>query len=414
MPDPEQVLDTLLRDDPGRLLSVVIRKVRDFDLAEDVLQEAAAQALVHWRRKGIPENPAGWLVTVAVNRSIDRHRKSRREQTKLSDYAAEVDSAVDPDVDKETPDIQDDRLRLIFTCCHPALAPEAQIALTLKTLGGLSTSEIAHAFLVPETTMAQRLVRAKGKIKRANIPYDVPPKDKLGERVEGVLSVLYLIFNEGYSAASGRQMVRTSLTSEAIRLVHLLRTLLPGDPEVAGLLALMLFHDARVGARVGVHGEMLLLDEQDRRLWDRTKIKRANEVLEQAIAHEKVGPFQVQAAIAGLHANAPSAAVTNWPQIAACYDQLYDLTPTPIVALNRVVAQAMAQGPDAGLALLEGVSGLDRYHLYHATRADLYRRTAQLEKSAAAYERALRCDLNEAERDFLTQRLTSVRHSLTG
>ncbi len=412
-PDPSKVLDRLLRDDPGRLLSVIIRAVGDFDLAEEVLQEAAVAALKTWAEKGVPENPAGWLVTTARNRAIDRYRKTVREKNKLSEVAYLADRYEEPVAATDTPDIPDERLRLIFTCCHPALAEEAQVALTLRTLGGLTTPEIAHAFLVPEPTMAQRLVRAKNKIKKAKIPFDIPSADKINERLGGVLTVLYLIFNEGYIAATGKDLMRASLSTEAIRLARLLKAQLPGDPEVSGLLALMLFHEARRQARIGADGALLLLDEQDRHVWDRQTIIEANRLLERTVKAQALGPFQVQAAIAGLHANAPSADATDWQRISDCYDYLFQLTPTPVIALNRVAAHAMARGPEAGLALLNSVQGLEQYHLYHSTRGDLLRRTLRLSEAQAAYESALECVTNDIERAFLERRLASVRLQLS-
>ncbi len=406
--NPAQVLEKLLRDDPGRLLSVVIRAVGDFDLAEEVLQEAAASALKAWAEKGVPENPAGWLVATARNRAIDRFRKSVRERTKLEEAAHLSETFAAPQEIEDVPEIPDERLRLIFTCCHPALAADAQIALTLRTLGGLTTPEIAHAFLVPEPTMGQRLVRAKAKIKKAQIPYEIPSADKLGERIGGVITVLYLIFNEGYIAAAGKDLMRLSLTGEAIRLARLLVDQLPAEPEAKGLLALMLFHEARNKSRVGPDGALLLLDEQDRSLWDRSLIVEANKLLEQAIEAQNAGPFQLQAAIAGLHANAPTPQLTDWRRISDCYDHLHELTPTSVVALNRVAAHAMARGPEAGLMLLDAVEGLDHYHLYHSTRGDLLRRTARLEEAKAAYEAALDCVTNDIERAFLERRLANV------
>lgn len=410
--DPADLLDQMLRDDPGRLLSVIIRSVGDFDLAEEVLQEASAAALAHWRDKGIPQNPAGWLVTTARNRAIDRFRKSARESRYVEETApllqATVDGTADalPEIHNEIPD---ERLRLIFTCCHPALAEEAQIALTLRTLGGLTTQEIAHAFLVPEKTMAQRLVRAKNKIKKARIPFEIPSADKLGERLSGVLTVLYLVFNEGYIGSEGKDLMRFSLTEEAIRLARLLELHLSQDPEVKGLLALMLFHEARKHARVAPDGTLLLLDEQDRSRWDRPTILEANKLLEQAIDKQVPGVFQIQAAIAGLHANAPSATLTDWRRISDCYDHLYELNATSIVALNRVAAHAMARGPEAGLMLMDAVDGLEHYHLYHSTRGDLLRRVNRLDEAAEAYQRALDCVSNDAERAFLQRRLANVR-----
>lgn len=405
--EPSAVLDRLVRDEPGRILSVLIRALGDFDLAEDALQEAMAAALAEWPRSGVPANPAGWLVTTARRRAIDQLRRSanwQRKQRELQVLARLETEDEDP-IDRP---IADERLRLIFTCCHPALPLEARVALTLHALGGLTTAEIARAFLTAESTMAQRLVRAKRKIRDAAIPYRVPDVDQLAERLSGVLAVLYLIYNESYAATSGDELVRTDLGVEAVRLARLLAEQLSGEPEVLGLVALMLFHDARRPARTGDDGSLLLLEDQDRSLWNRALIRQANQTLAAAAELGRPGPYQLQAAIAGLHAGAPSAAQTDWRHIAGCYDRLIEMLPTPVVALNRVVAYAMADGPAVGLALLDDLGQLGGYHLYHATRAELLRRLARFAEAADAYRRALDHVENRAQREFLQRRLEEM------
>jgi RNA polymerase sigma-70 factor (ECF subfamily) len=380
----------------------------DFDLAEDAVQEAFARALETWPRDGVPGNPAAWIITTARNRAIDRLRRERslREKTGTLRGLVELESLGGDETDVSG--IPDDRLRLIFTCCHPALRMDARVALTLKTLGGLTTAEIARAFLVGEATMAQRLVRAKRKIRGAGIPYRVPPPELLPERVPGVLAVLYLVFNEGYSATGG-PIVRAELCEEAIRLTRTLVRLMPEEPEARGLLALMLLHHARGAARVSGDDELVLLEDQDRSRWDHGAIDEGLAQLEDAMAARRPGPYQVQAAVAALHAQAPRPEDTDWPQIAALYGTLATMSPSPVVELNRAVALAMADGPDVGLAHVAALADrLEDYHLFHSTRADLLRRLRRPAEAAAAYRRALELVTNEHERAFLDRRLAEL------
>ena len=402
-------IDSVFREDGGRLTATLIRVFGDFDLAEDALQEAAAAALTHWSRDGVPGNPAGWLFTAARRSALDRVRRDATLSRKLQLLVHEADSVAEqPGADMTDSSIEDDRLRLIFTCCHPALAPEARVALTLRTLCGLSTAEIARAFLVPEATMAQRLVRAKHKIRAAGIPYRVPEDPELPARLDSVLGVIYLIFNEGYSATNSSQIIRSDLCGEAIRLARLLAALMPDEPEVFGLLALCLLHDSRRDTRQD-GGRIVLLDEQDRRRWDHAQIAEGIAVLERALSRRRAGPYQLQAAIVAVHAEAATAADTDWRQIALLYRRLVEVQPSPVIELNRAVAVAMAEGAAAGLELMAPLAAvLDGYQPFHAARADLLRRLGRRDEATAAYVRAIALTTNDAEREFLGGRLLEL------
>ena len=397
-------------------MATLIRVLGDFDLAEEMVQEAFVTALETWPVRGVPDNPGAWITTTARNRAIDRLRRRQRlrEKTEELGRAAVVEAelaALDPGDQEDPMPIADDRLRLIFTCCHPALAMDARVALTLRTLGGLTTPEIARAFLVPEPTLAQRLVRAKRKIRDAGIPYRVPPMELLPERLDGVLRVLYLVFNEGYAASSGDALIRRELTGEAIRLARIVVSLLPDEPEATGLLALMLLHDARRDARTGPSGELILLDAQDRSRWDQARIAEGTALVARAQAAGRPGPYQLQAAIAALHDAAATSDATDWPQIAALYLALARRDPSPVVRLNLAAAVAMAEGPDLGLAMMDGLAAEGSLHDYpylHAARADLLRRLGRDSEAAAAYRRALDLTVNAAERAFLEGRLREV------
>jgi RNA polymerase sigma-70 factor (ECF subfamily) len=373
-------------------------------------------ALEVWPARGVPDNPGAWITTTARNRAIDRVRRRTRLREKTQQLGREAAieaelAAIEPTETEDAMPIPDDRLRLIFTCCHPALPLDARVALTLRTLGGLTTPEIARAFLVPEPTLAQRLVRAKRKIRDAGIPYVVPPVEVLPERLDGVLRVLYLVFNEGYAASSGDALVRRELSAEAIRLTRVVVGLLPDEPEATGLLALMLLHDARRDARVGPGGELVLLEDQDRSRWDADRIAEGAALVDGVLRRGRPGPYQVQAAIAALHDGAPSSDATDWGQIAALYGALVQLEPSPVVELNRAVAVAMADGPSIGLALMDGLLAdgrLDDYVYLHAARADLLRRLERWSEARSAYERALALTANEAERAFLRRRIAEI------
>jgi RNA polymerase sigma-70 factor, ECF subfamily len=403
-----QILDQVFRREAGRVLATLIRQLGDFDLAEDALQDAIARALERWPNEGIPANPAAWLTTVARRRSIDlaRRRKSHGEVCEVAAEPIDIDEGP-----ATVSGIDDDRLRLVFTCCHPALARPAQVALALRTLGGLSTREIARAFVEPETTTAQRLVRAKQKIRDAHIPYEVPQREHLPERIAAVLEVIYLVFNEGYAATEAASYLRPDLCGEAIRLGRLMVELLPAETEPRGLTALMLLHHARRAARIGPDGGIVPMEEQDRSLWDRTEIAEGTALLDSAIALRRPGPYQIQAAVAALHANAPKAVDTDWPQIAALYGGLIRHTSTPVVQLNAAAALAMCGQLDQGLDWMNRLAEIEwlrDYHLLPAARADLLRRAGRHVEAAAEYRRALELVKAPAERVFLERRLREV------
>ncbi len=414
MPDVEEAVAAAFREEWGQVVATLIRVTGDWDLAEECAQDAFAQALDRWRRDGIPRRPGAWLTTTARNRALDVLRREAVGAAKLREVAVlgRDEGPYDPEYDGEDSGVEDDRLRLVFTCCHPALPIEARVALTLRTLAGLTTPEIARAFLVPEATMAQRLVRAKKKIRNAGIPYRVPPAHLLPERTTGVLGVVYLLFNEGYAASSGAELVRTNLCAEAIRLARVLARLMPDEPEVLGLLALLLLHDARRGTRVDAAGELVTLEDQDRTAWDRAEVDEGAALLETALRRGRPGPYQIQAAIAACHTTAPTAEETDWADIAGLYGELERFVPSAVVRLNRAVAVGMAQHPDAGLELvaeLERSGELADYHLLPATRADLLRRSGRTAEAAVAYEWALELVENAAERRFLEKRLAECR-----
>ena len=405
-------MDAAFRDEWGRVVATLIRTTGDWDLAEECAQDAFAMALQRWPKDGIPGRPGAWLTTAARNRAIDVLRRKAVGAAKLREVAAMSPARAGPsEPETDHSGVPDDRLRLMFTCCHPALSLEARVALTLRTLAGLTTAEIARAFLASEPTMAKRLVRAKQKIQHAGIPYRVPPAHLLPERTPGVLGVLYLLFNEGYSATTGADLVRQNLSAEAIRLARVLARLMPDEPEAAGLLALMLLHDARRPARLDDHGDLVTLEDQDRSRWDAAEISEGVSLLEDALRRGRPGPYQIQAAIAACHATAVTAESTDWPQIAALYGRLAEFLPTPVVELNHAVAVGMARGPAAGLPLVEALEAtgqLAGYHLLPATRADFLRRLGRRPEAAAAYAEALELTSTDVERRYLRRRLAEA------
>jgi RNA polymerase sigma-70 factor (ECF subfamily) len=399
MPGSDSLARTF-RESSGRAVATLVRVFGDIDLAEDAVQEAFAVAAERWPSDGVPPNPGGWIVTTARNKALDR---LRRESTRSGREAAAVALIGEPEPEPEVGPVADDQLRLVFTCCHPALAQEARIALTLRLIAGLQTPEIAHAFLVPEATIAQRLVRAKRKIKDAGIPYRIPRDHELPERLPDVLAVIYFVFNEGYTASAGDDLTRQDLSAEAIRLARLLHTLMPDEPEVSGLLALLLLTESRRAARTTGDGGLVLLADQDRTRWDAALIAEGQRIVRECLRRNQPGLYQIQAAIAAVHSDAPAAARTDWRQILALYDQLAAIAATPVVGLNRAIALAEVAGPAAALAAVDELP-LAGYHLYHATRADLLRRLNRAAESAAAYDRAIALAGNAAEREFLTAR----------
>ena len=409
-----ELLDSLYRVDSGRILATLIRLLGDFDLAEEAMHEAFATALSQWPRGGVPDNPRPWLISTPRFKAIDTLRRRARfdaSQDELVRYLEAQSSSAENSNKAEDDFLEDDRLRLIFTCCHPSLAPEAHVALTLREVCGLTTEEIAKAFLITPSTLAQRIVRAKAKIRDTPIPYEVPTPWELPERLGAVLQVIYLVFNEGYSAAAGAEVTRAELTGEAIRLGRLLTELQP-EPEVIGLLSLMLLHESRRAARTSPAGELILLENQDRSLWNREQIAEGVALLEKALKSRRFGPYTLQAAIAAVHAQAESVAVTDWRQIVTLYDQLAQIQPSPVVQLNRAVAIAMRDGPEAGLTNIDAVleqGELANYYLAHSARADMYRRLGRTAEARSAYEKALALTQQEPERQFLQERIRQLK-----
>ena len=409
-----ETLEQVFREEYGRIISTLIRTSGSFDLAEEALQEAFTSAASVWERDGAPRNPGAWLTTVAHRKLLDAFRRDKTRTAKQSEVeyeATRLQPFAEPTLSDDAVEYPDDRLRLIFTCCHPSLSREAQVALTLRTLGGLTTTEIAHAFLLPETTLAQRLVRAKQKIRLAKIPYEIPSLEIIGDRLLAVQAVIYLIFNEGYAASAGKSLLRNDLCAEAIRLGRVLCELLPDEPENMGLLALMLLQDSRRAARVNDRGELVTLEEQNRSLWDREGIDEGVRLVENALALGQAGSYQIQAAIAAVHAEAVTADETDWRQIVALYETLLRTTSSPVVALNYAAAVAMSEGLERGLNLVElaGTSGaLDNYYLFHASRADLLRRLKRVDEATAAYQHALSLTTNSVEQNYIRRRLLEM------
>jgi RNA polymerase sigma-70 factor (ECF subfamily) len=404
------MVDSVYRTESRRVFATLVRLLGDFDLAEEALHEAFASAVEQWPRDGVPDNPRAWLVSAGRFKAIDAIRRRARFDASLGDIAHRMESQAHTASEADDERVEDDRLRLIFTCCHPALPAEARVALTLREVCGLTTEEIARAFLTAPTTLAQRIVRAKAKIREAGIPYDVPSRADLPERLETVLQVIYLVFNEGYSASSGQSLTRADLSAEAIRLARLLMELLP-EPETIGLLALMLLHESRRVARTSPAGDLVLLEHQDRSLWNREQIAEGKSLVQQSLASRSIGPYTIQAAIAAVHADARSTAETDWGQIVELYDVLARATPSPVVELNRAVAVAMRDGPESGLTLIEDLlarGDLDDYYLVHAARADLCRRLGRSADARTSYTRALALTRQEPERRFLEGRLKEL------
>ena len=403
-------IDAVYRTESRRVFATLVRLIGDFDLAEEALQDAFASAMKQWPEEGLPENRRAWLVATGRFKAIDTIRRRSRHDASLEAIAEKLSAYSRQQTQPGREDVEDDRLRLIFTCCHPALAPEGQVALTLREVCGLTTEAIASAFLTTPPTLAQRIVRAKSNIRDANIPFDVPSREDLPDRIDSVLQVIYLVFNEGYAASSGESLTRPDLSGEAIRLGRLLVELLP-ESEVIGLLALMLLHESRRAARASSTGEIILLDEQDRTLWSRDQINEGKSLVQRALSLQRIGPYTIQAAISAVHADAPTAADTDWPQIVALYDLLSRAGSSPIVELNRAVAIAMRDGPNVGLALIDDIlsrGDLADYHLAHAARADMFRRLGQSADARAAYQKALALSRQEPERRFLERRLAEL------